>query len=212
MRGARRAEAWIVLAASLGVIVTAAVVWQSDRDQGQDPSAVARAGNPYDFMEWVGPNKDLDSLVAESEIVVVGRFVEVGDVRIVFPTGYDPNDGHLPAGQSPGVPFTNLIFQVDEYLKGSGTSRLVVTQTGDLRNGDGPDEFPKPRLNETQMIFLTRETSRGENVWASHRGPFGRIRVEGEKPLFATTIRREDAFLSGKSFEQLEDEVREKSR
>lgn len=212
MRGARRAAAWIVIAASLGAVITAAVVWQRDRDRGDNASLAARTGNPYDSVDWVGPNKDLDSLLAESEVVVVGRFVEVGEVQIVFPTGYNPNDGHLPAGQSPGVPFTNLVFQVDEYLKGAGPARLVVTQTGDLRNSNGPDEFPKPRLRETQMLFLTREASRGDNVWASHRGPFGRVRVENGKLVFATTIRREEAFLAGKSFEQLKDEVRAKSR
>ncbi len=211
-RWARRAVPWVFLAASLGVVLTAAVVWQRAGDQGQDSGSDTRTGNPYDLMDWVGPNKDLDSLLAESEVVVVGRFVDVGEVQIVFPAGYNPKDGHLPAGQSPGVPFTNLAFQVDEYLKGASPARLVVTQTGDLRNSNGPDEFPKPRLRETQMLFLTREASRGDNVWASNHGPFGRVRVEGGKLVFATTIRREEAFLSGKSFEQLKDEVKAKSR
>jgi hypothetical protein len=101
MRGARRAAAWIVIVASLGAVVGAFFVWQRGQDQGQDVRSAVGTGNPYDLMEWVGPNKDLDSLLAESEVVVVGRFVEVGEVKIVFPTGYNPNDGHLPAGQSP---------------------------------------------------------------------------------------------------------------
>lgn len=103
----------------------------------------------------------------------------------VYPIGYDASDGHLPEGVDPGITFTNLEVKVTRYLKGEGSATITLRQTGDLVKTSGLLEFPKPKFGEPMILFLTAERERGENVWASSRGPWGRLSEQNGTMFYA---------------------------
>lgn len=173
---------------ALGLVLSISAVAMTGLAIRQYQSSAGPLPYAEGYVNWVGPNESLDSLLSESELVVIGRITGIESVDVVYPNGYDPNDPsmneHL-GGVSPGVTFTNLRLEVDSYHKGNGPEVLLLRQTGDLRTSNGSLEFPKPKEGERMLVFLTREVGRGENVWASNRGPWGRVLGEDDGLVYA---------------------------
>lgn len=164
------------MAALIGSAAAASVLglagWLIISPQG---SAVPTQPPGEGMVDWVGPATSLAEMEQESEIIVVGQVVGIVGTDRVYPIGYDASDGHLPEGVDRGITFTNLEVKVTRYLKGDGSPTITLRQTGDLARTNGPLEFPKPKFGEPMILFLTAERERGANVWASSRGPWGRL-------------------------------------
>jgi len=157
----------ILVAASLAV--AAVISWGVGRTASSTP--VSPSTGAAGGLDLVLPPSSVQELVDASALIVTGQFTGViASTDVVFPS----QSVGLPGGISSSVPFSNLEFKVDAYLKGSGPAILLVRQTGDLTKSDGPAEFPKPPRGESTLLFLTPD-SHGVNVWTSHRGPYGRL-------------------------------------
>lgn len=211
LKASRGSRAWSAVGAALLVAVLA-VLW-SDRDStdaGGDagPLPSTDINLPHGNFDWVGPMATLEALVGVSDIIVVGRFVGFAETFDIAPAGHDPADQYLPDGQTATVTFTELVFEVDEYLKGTGPDTITVVQTGDLRRTKGYAEFPRPVWGVETMMFATQE-SYGERPFASVNGAFGRVVFSEERQQleFPTALRPNVRYLEGKSFSELQAEV-----
>lgn len=126
----------------------AVYLWAVDDGHVQS-SARDQTGDPPAFM--VPPAASLDELTSRAEIVVVGKVTGIVSTDRIVPGGENveivPIDADatelFAAGLNPGLPFTHFTFEVNEYVKGSGTDSVILTQYGDLREPPGSLLLPK---------------------------------------------------------------------
>jgi hypothetical protein len=161
------------------------------------------------FFDPVAPAESLEQLTAESDIVVIGEVTGFFDSDVVYPDGCDPSkpEPGLPAGVNPGLQFTNMHLDVERYLKGDGSGKILLRQFGDLASGSCYPEFPTPEFGKTMLLFLTYDDRSGENVWASHRGPWGRLIEERGDVRYANGDKAAVPFLSDKRMSDVINDV-----
>jgi hypothetical protein len=97
--------------------------------------------------------------------------------------------------------------EVERYLKGEGSDEILLRQFGDLANGDCYPEFPPPEFGKPMLLFLTRDERSGENIWSSHRGPWGRLIEERGDVRYANGDKAAVPFLSDKRMSDVINDV-----
>ncbi len=194
------------IGAAVSLVATATVYVVALRENATVDSHDPRVFVESSIADWIGPPPTLEWALEHSDIVVVGRVTGIDSTLTVYPEGYStPSAGDPPAGH-PGIPFTDLTVEVEEYLRGSGEQSLILRQTGDLVHTDGFLELPKPTFGERMLLFLSRDPA-GRPVWHSG-GAFGQlIDYEGEVswPFLADTdahVPRRVHYFPGMSLEQ----------
>ncbi|MEP0767597.1 MAG: hypothetical protein HRF45_13810, partial [Fimbriimonadia bacterium] len=77
---------------ALGLVLSISAVAMTGLAIRQYQSSAGPLPYAEGYVNWVGPNESLDSLLSESELVVIGRITGIESVDVVYPNGYDPND------------------------------------------------------------------------------------------------------------------------
>lgn len=191
----------ITLGVTLGFIATSS----KSADNGSGQMADGDGG----LATRLAPPADLQQLVGTAAIVVTGRVTRdlgVRDWNLPLP-------GDAPRqvlAAPPSVPIHSYELEVAGYLKGAGPQLLVVHQVVNTGSAAAaPGAMRAPDVGAQGLFFLAPETAWGQGGWAAPFGPDGRIvQAKNGAAALDSATRTPIGFLAGKSFTQVEAEVR----
>ncbi len=192
----------------LASLVAAAVALAACPDRDTTPLRFDQRQYMLDTVDWAGPARSLEAAVAGSEVIVRGRFVRPNEAEVIYPDGYD-DDCCSEFEGGPGLSFTPVAFQVEEYLMGSGPEELLVLQPGDLRRSRGYAYFPEPDYGEETILFASPWNELA-NTWHTHQGIWGRVVIrEGAAvlPQDLSEQRPSPYFPGARSLDDVEESV-----
>jgi len=123
----------------------------------------------------------VEELAKESDVVVIGR------VREILPARWDTADGRQPAELSGHKIYTDVVVEVEEYLKNPQPEKMITVRTEGGRAGNvemitGDASFTR---GERVVLFLWKSPS---GVYVVKGGAFGKFSVVNN-----TAIRSEKA-------------------
>jgi hypothetical protein len=207
-RESRLARAIALVGSGTAILAAAGLVFATSG--GNNARVVpGNSSDPDGTANLVLQPNSLDQMLAESELVVVGRFTgKVVGTAIVYP----PNvDEQTAKGVDPervgGVQFTDLEFQVSEFLKGGGSNSLSIRWPGDLIATDGLSYYPKPAAGRTMTLFLAADPNT-PGTWGAYRAMWSTVVEKDGKLRYHDSAETEIPFLRGKSLNELQSDVR----
>jgi hypothetical protein len=161
------------------------------------------------FAFRLPPPVSLQELTITAAIVVTGRVTRdlgVRDWNLPLP-------GDAPRqvlAAPPSVPIHSYELEVAGYLKGAGPQLLVVHQVVNTGSAAAaPGAMRAPDVGAQGLFFLAPETAWGQGGWAAPFGPDGRIvQAKNGAAALDSATRTPIGFLAGKSFTEVEAEVR----
>lgn len=169
-----------------------------------DSSAGAESIGFHDLMI---PPRDVAELVAESELIVVGRVGPI--IRRTFFNGYDEQRRESVIGDGLDFPWVDYRIDVERVFKDDGaiaSGRPVILRGSDAQTIDGvftdkiPIPTPRPdipapmaRPGDRYLYFLAANPDR--RTYYAVRAPFGRLLVEG--PVIRASDGRRTALAVG---------------
>jgi hypothetical protein len=164
-----------VVAASLGALLIASIVWIGANLPLSPSSTISRFQNPSDPERVIAEATygkrytSLSELLAESTAVVRGRIVQDSSSRL----------------EGDGVAFTDAVMKVAHALHGTDVmpeEEIVISQTGGFEPRIGKvvemELEPLMKLGEEYILFVHPQGPRNPGKWVVTGGYAGRFKIE----------------------------------